>query len=141
MIAEVTESFKLFDKDGDGCISASELEEVMTSLGISKSKKDIQEFIETYDSDGNGTIELPEFLKFIQQSSRSENEMRDAFRVFDKDGNGFITAQELKQVMTSLGERLTDEEIDEMVREADVDGDNQVNYEEFVKLMKHKTSC
>jgi calmodulin len=51
--------------------------------------------------------------------------------VFDKDGNGFISAIELRHVMTNLGEKLTDEEVDEMIREADVDGDGQINYEEL----------
>lgn len=56
----------------------------------------------------------------------SEEEIREAFRVFDKDGNGFISAAELRHVMTNLGEKLTDEEVDEMIREADIDGDGQV---------------
>ena len=51
------------------------------------------------------------------------------FLVFDKDGNGFISAAELRHVMTNLGEKLTDEEVDEMIREADIDGDGQINYE------------
>jgi len=70
----------------------------------------------------------------------SEEEIREAFRVFDKDGNGFISAAELRHVMTNLGEKLTDEEVDEMIREADIDGDGQVNYEglclTFVELIK-----
>ena len=49
--------------------------------------------------------------------------------VFDKDGNGFISAAELRHVMTNLGEKLTDEEVDEMIREADIDGDGQINYD------------
>ncbi len=68
----------------------------------------------------------------------SEEEIREAFRVFDKDGNGFISAAELRHVMTNLGEKLTDEEVDEMIREADIDGDGQVNYEgKFLPSNKH----
>ncbi|XP_009704721.1 PREDICTED: calmodulin, striated muscle, partial [Cariama cristata] len=70
----------------------------------------------------------------------SEEEIREAFRVFDKDGNGYISAAELRHVMTNLGEKLTDEEVDEMIKEADCNNNNdgQVNYEEFVRMMTEK---
>lgn len=71
----------------------------------------------------------------------SEEEIREAFRVFDKDGNGFISAAELRHVMTNLGEKLTDEEVDEMIREADIDGDGQVNYEGNIKIHFLLTCC
>lgn len=64
--------------------------------------------------------------------------MLTRLQVFDKDGNGFISAQELRHIMTNLGEKLTDEEVDEMIREADVDGDGQINYDEFVDMMMQK---
>ena len=67
-----------------------------------------------------------------------EEGLLEAFRVFDKDGNGFISASELRHVMTNLGEKLTDEEVDEMIKEADIDGDGLVNYEEFVTMMTTK---
>ena len=57
-----------------------------------------------------------------------EMEIKEVFRVFDKDGNGFIGAAELRLIMSNLGEKLTDEEVDEMIRKADIDGDGQVNY-------------
>jgi calmodulin len=65
----------------------------------------------------------------------SAEEIKEAFKVFDKDGNGFISAAELRHIMTNLCEKLTDEEVDEMIREADVDGDGQINYDEFVDMM------
>ena len=79
---------------------------------------------------GNGTIDFEEFLKMMAttMSTDYKKELREAFKVFDKDGNGFISAAELRHVMTNLGEKLTDEEVDEMLREADIDGDGQVNY-------------
>jgi Ca2+-binding EF-hand superfamily protein len=76
-------------------------------------------------------IDFPEFLSLMSRKMRdtdTEEELIEAFKVFDHDGNGFISAAELRHVMTNLGEKLTDEEIDEMIREADVDGDVQVTY-------------
>ena len=67
--------------------------------------------------------------ELVADSMLSLRLLFQAFRVFDKDGNGFISAAELRHVMTNLGEKLTDEEVDEMIREADIDGDGQVNYE------------
>ena len=67
-----------------------------------------------------------------------EKEIRKAFTVFDKDGNGYLCAAELRDVMTNLGENLNDEQIEEMIREADVDGDGRVNYQEFVRMMMKK---
>ena len=81
---------------------------------------------------GNGTIDFPEFRTMMAQNmkkSNSEKTIREAFRMFDKDGNGFISAAEIRHVMANLGEKLTDEEVDEMIKEVDVDGDGQVNYD------------
>lgn len=55
--------------------------------------------------------------------------------------SGGVVLLQLRHVMTNLGEKLTDEEVDEMIREADVDGDGQVNYE--VRMRQHTpgTGC
>merc|ERR1711924_557064 len=101
----------------------------------------LQDMINEVDADGNGTIDFPEFCTLMARKMKdtdTEEELIEAFRVFDKDGNGFISAAELRHIMTNLGEKLTDEEGDEMIREADIDGDGQINYEEFVKVMMAK---
>ena len=63
----------------------------------------------------------------------SEEELREAFKVFDKDGNGFISAAELRHVMTNLGEKLSDAEVDEMIKEADPDSDGMPDAWEITK--------
>ncbi|KAG6506705.1 calmodulin-like [Zingiber officinale] len=140
-IAEFKEAFSLFDKDGDGCITTKELGTVMRSLGQNPTEAELRDMISEVDADQNGTIDFPEFLNLMARKMKdadSEEELMEAFKVFDKDSNGFISAQELRHVMTSLGEKLTDEEVDEMIREADIDGDGQVNYQEFVQMMLAK---
>ena len=139
-IADFKEAFSLFDQNGDGTIRTRELGIVMRSLGQNPTAAELQDMVNEVGADGNGTIDFPEFLtimarKFATKTDDSEDELREAFKVFDKDGDGFISASELRHVMVNLGERLTDEEVDEMVREADIDGDGQINYEEFVKMM------
>lgn len=86
--------------------------------------------INEVDADNNGTIDFPEFLTMMARKMKdtdSEEEIREAFKVFDRDNNGFISAAELRHVMTSIGEKLTDEEVDEMIREADQDGDGRID--------------
>ena len=58
--------------------------------------------------------------------------------MFDRDANGFINNADLRLVMNNLGEKLTDAEIEEMIREADLDGDGQVSYDDFANMMKRK---
>ncbi|XP_038270122.1 calmodulin-like protein 3 [Dermochelys coriacea] len=141
-IAEFKEAFALFDKDGDGSITTSELGTIMRSLGQNPTEAELQDMIGELDADGSGTVDFPEFLSMMARKMRdtdSEEEIREAFRVFDRDKNGYISAAELRHVMTNLGEKLTDEEVDEMIKEADSNSDGQVNYEEFVRMMTEKT--
>ncbi|SCZ97333.1 BZ3500_MvSof-1268-A1-R1_Chr4-2g07143 [Microbotryum saponariae] len=137
-VSEFKEAFSLFDKDGDGTITTRELGTVMRSLGQNPTEAELQDMITEVDADGNGQIDFPEFLTMMARKMKdtdSEEEILEAFKVFDKDGNGFISSAELKHVMTNLGEKLTENEVAEMIREADADGDGQINYNEFCKMM------
>jgi calcium-binding protein CML len=61
--------------------------------------------------------------------------LREAFRIFDKDQSGYIEAKEIASVTTTLGQALTPEELAEFMKDADLDGDGRLNYNEFVKMM------
>ncbi|XP_031477040.1 calmodulin-like [Nymphaea colorata] len=137
-IYDFQEAFSLFDKDGDGRITIQELATVIGSLGQNPTDEELREMIGEVDVNGNGTIEFVEFLNLMARKTKetdAEEELKEAFKVFDKDQNGYISAEELRNVMINLGEKLTDEEARQMISEADTDGDGLVNYEEFVKIM------
>ncbi|XP_067141220.1 calmodulin-like [Centruroides vittatus] len=140
-IAEFREAFSLFDKDGDGHITTEELGTVMRSLGQTPTQAELREMIKEVDTDGSGSIEFAEFLTLMAKKMKEaddENEIIEAFRVFDKDGDGYIRAEELRDAMMNLGEKMTAEEAEEMIREADINNDGLINYAEFVRMMSEK---
>lgn len=139
--AEFKEAFSFFDRDGDGTISVKELGTVMRSLGENPTDVELKDMINEVDADGNGTIDFSEFLTMMSRKmndKESEEEIIQAFQMFDKDNNGYISAAELRHVMSTLGEKITESDVEEMIREADIDGDGKVNYQEFVKMMVSK---
>jgi len=61
----------------------------------------------------------------------TDDEILEAFKAFDLDKNNFVGAAEIRHVLINIGEQVTDEEVDEMIRMVDSDGDGQVSWEEF----------
>lgn len=140
-IEEFKEAFNLFDKDGNGTITADELGVVMRSLGKNPTHEELCAMIDEVDEDKSGEIEFPEFLQLMSsklQTADSVDEMREAFLVFDRDKSGSVSASELKHVMNNLGEQVTDEEVEEMIREADADGDGELSFDDFLQFIKKK---
>eukprot|EP01113_Clastostelium_recurvatum_P007184 TRINITY_DN1332_c0_g1_i1.p1 TRINITY_DN1332_c0_g1~~TRINITY_DN1332_c0_g1_i1.p1 ORF type:complete len:153 (+),score=49.56 TRINITY_DN1332_c0_g1_i1:72-530(+) len=136
-ISEFKEAFQLFDRDNDGKISTGELGTVMRSLGQNPTQAELKDIVKEVD-DGTGHVDFPTFLTVMQRKmkhSDNEEDIREAFKVFDKNGNGFISVSELRHVLTTIGEKLTKEEFDGMLKEARL-VDGQINFEEFVKVMK-----
>lgn len=135
---EFQDAFEMFDKDKDGAITAKELENAMYSLGQNPSKEEINAMIKEVDLNSDGKISLDEFITLMCKQSpdlQTEEEVINAFRVFDKEGNGLISTAELKHIMMTIGDKMTEEEADEMIHEADIDDDGIINYEEFVRMM------
>ncbi|KAK4423393.1 putative calcium-binding protein CML25 [Sesamum alatum] len=135
---ELEQVFKKFDVNGDGKISASELGSIMGSLGHPATEEELRIMIKEVDSDGDGFIDLQEFIALnttnVDHEEVLEN-LKDAFKVFDIDKNGFITAEELRDVLQSLGEECTLAECEKMISGVDSDGKGTINFDEFKVMM------
>ena len=136
------QAFDLFDTDGSEKIDAKELKVAMRALGFEPRKEEIKKLIADIDRDGSGQIDFAEFLDMMQ-SKMSERDGREevikAFRLFDDDETGKISLKNLRRVAKEIGEVMTEEELQEMIEEADLDGDGEIDQEEFLRIMK-KTS-
>ncbi len=111
----------------------------MRALGFEPSKEEIRKLISEIDKDGSGTVDFSEFLAMMT-TKMGERDSRDeilkAFRLFDDDESGKISFRNLKRVAMELGESITDEELQEMIDEADRDGDGEVSQDEFIRIME-----
>ncbi|KXJ67789.1 hypothetical protein RP20_CCG012275 [Aedes albopictus] len=140
-IEELKEAFSLFDTNGDGTITSSELGTVLRSLGKNVSDAEVEELLKEVSVDHEGMIHFPDFVAMMSIRLRdfnSEDELKEAFRMFDRNGDGMISADELRLALQSFGEQLADEEIEELLREADINCDGQIDYQEFVKMITLK---
>ena len=144
-LAELEMAFKVFDANGDGQICIAELGAVLRSLGGEVSEHELRLIMDEADTNHDGFICLEEF-KAVNKStlpnrigdagSPTEDPIREAFATFDKDGNNLISADELRAVLQSLGDKGHSlEDCRKMISHVDQDGDGFVDYKEFESLL------
>jgi Ca2+-binding EF-hand superfamily protein len=134
-VTEIREAFDLFDVSGTGLVPRKDLKVMMRALGIEARK----ETLARLQAGKTGSVQYEEFLSLmttILNEKDIHDEMMRAFNLFDMDGRGKITFENLKRVANELNEALSDDELREMIREADIDQDGAVNASEFVRIMK-----
>lgn len=130
-------AFDLFDTDQSGSIDCkgtylfiSELKAAMTSLGFESKNAAIFQMISDLDTDGNGTIDFGEWLHLMTSrvnTKDSRSNVNKIFSLFDDEKTGYISLKNLRRVAHELGESITDEELDELIRRADKDNDGLVS--------------
>ena len=137
-IQELQDIFDKLDKDKDGKILCKELSTAMQSLGQNPSNEGIHDFLAEMGLNENSKINFDYFIAFMTRNSvqdQIKDEVINAFRAFDKDGKGYISSVELKHIMMSIGDKMTEEEVDEMVKQAEIDDNGMIYYEKFVSDM------
>ncbi|CAO1628608.1 unnamed protein product [Jaminaea pallidilutea] len=133
--AEYKEAFALFDKKGTGAIPRESLGDLLRALGQNPTQAEVQELVA---SAGGRDIDYQTFSQILHRPNGfkpagTPEEFIRGFQVFDKEGNGFIGVGELRYVLTSLGEKLSDEEVDELLKGVQIGNDGNINYESFVR--------
>lgn len=134
--------FQLFDVKKQDYLLADEIGEVMRAMGFRPTEEELAELIEEIDEDGSGAIEFGEFAqlcaKFLVEDPDPETmraELKQAFRLFDKEATGFITMATFKSILAEVDPKLSEADLDEIIKEIDEDGSGTMDFEEFCELM------
>merc|ERR1712093_178682 len=137
------------DTDGTGTIDAKELKVALRALGFEPKKEELKKLVSDLDKSGGGSnnaagqgqLDFNEFLEIMtakMSEKDSKEQIQKAFQLF-KGQSGKISFEDLKGVAKELGENMSDEELKEMIREADKDEDNEVSEEEFMRIIRKST--
>lgn len=110
----------------------------MTSLGFESKSGAIFQMISDLDADGNGTIDFGEWLALMTKRVNdrdSRANINKIFYLFDDERTGFISVKNLRRIADELGENVSNEELEELIKRADVDQDGLVSEEEFYIIL------
>lgn len=135
-LSDFRDAFTLFDDRGDDKIHKQHLGEVVRALGLNPTEADIKKCMKDLASE---RISFEQFLPIYEDLSKkkddsTEEDFIEGLRVFDKDGSGMINSAELRHLLTTLGERLSDDEVEQLLAGLE-DKHGNVNYEEFVRML------
>nr|QGQ62246.1 Troponin C [Demodex brevis] len=134
-------AFDMFDRQKKGYIACNMVSTILRTLGQTFEESDLQQLIVEIDADGSGQLEFDEFLtltaRFLveEDAEAMQEELREAFRLYDKEGNGYIKTSDLREILRALNDKLTADELDEMIAEIDTDGSGTVDFDEFMEMM------
>ncbi|KAM7314637.1 hypothetical protein ISCGN_004421 [Ixodes scapularis] len=131
------EAFSLFDNRGDGKINISQLGDVLRALGQNPTEAEVKKCCHQLRPDERISFDV--FLPILQTISKNRStdtaeDFIEGLRHFDKDGNGYISSAELRHLLTTLGEKLTDDEVEQLLAGQE-DSQGNVHYEDFVKMV------
>ncbi|KAK7162223.1 hypothetical protein R3I94_004772 [Phoxinus phoxinus] len=137
-IEDFKEAFGLFDRVGDSKVSYNQVADIMRALGQNPTNKDVKKILgdPTPDDYANKRLDFEAFLPMLQTVDGilkgTVDDYVEGLRVFDKEGNGTVMGAELRIVLSTLGEKMTEAEIDSLMQGQE-DENGSIHYEAFVK--------
>ncbi|CAL1545279.1 unnamed protein product [Lymnaea stagnalis] len=131
--------FELFDNNSDGFIGSTDLRGALRTLGFKVKKEDAMKMVQEANKKSKNEVDFNEFLEIIidkQGDTRDTyDEIIKGFKMFDFDGEGSISLEKLKRACTLAEIKFTQKELEEMIEEADLDGNGCVDQSEFIQIM------
>ena len=117
---------------------SSKVGEVLRALGQNPTEAEVKRLVQDH-MQKEDRISFETFLPILQTVSSKKitdtvEDFVEGLRHFDKDGNGFITSAELRHLLTSLGERMSEEDVENLIHGQE-DSSGNINYEQFVKMV------
>ncbi|XP_039263593.2 calmodulin-like protein 4 [Styela clava] len=137
-IAEYRECFSLYDKKRNGKIRSSDLCTVMRSLGSNPTLTEVNTHLKSANKAPRDEMDFSEFLTIMHEQLSHENpskEIFEAFELTDERGKGTIPASHLKHILMKTGEKLTEREVEQMFRAANIKINGHVQYDEFIRMV------
>jgi len=134
-IQEFKEAFNMIDQNRDGFIDKEDLHDMLASLG----KDPTDQYLEGMMTDAPGPINFTMFLTLFGeklQGTDPEDVIKNAFGCFDGENSGLIHEDKLRELLITMGDRFSDEDVDEMYREAPIKH-GMFDYQEFTRILKH----
>jgi len=138
---QMEKAFKALDKNKDGKLSKEEiLEGYQEYFGKPIDEDEVNNMMKMVDTDGSGTIDYSEFVMAAMNQSQllTQEKLEAAFKMFDKDGSGTISIDEIKETL-GKGAGIPESAYREVLKEVDENGDGEISFEEFTKMMKKLT--
>jgi len=139
---EIKEAFSMFDTKGDGKMPCKLVGELLRALDQNPTETEVARLLQDQDMDGRITFEtfLP-ILHAVQQKPIKDTaeDFVEGFQNFDSDGNGFMSGGELRFLLTGKGEKMSDEDVEDLIGGYE-DNDGNINYEQFIRMVMAKAT-
>jgi len=138
-IEEIREAFSLYDKERSGWVSVQQLGGVMRALGESLTEAEIYDLANESNADFGGQVQFKDFLYVMSKRLEEQNSLvclKQAFKIFDRSEVNSFTINEIRMVMTNLGEKMSEEDLRELFQDIDQDKDGKISFNEFVTAMR-----
>ncbi|PIA13577.1 calmodulin [Coemansia reversa NRRL 1564] len=138
--SDYADAFATFDRQRSGRIDFESLKILMSSLGHPVADHEIKGLVQPSNNPNvPAGIDFPSFVQLISAKEKGSDNTRkgveEAFRAFDRGNRGFLSESEFRHIMTKMGEKMSNEEVDEMLREAGVAPGSDLDYMAFTSIL------